>query len=225
MNLFLIVLIITALIGLNVEVMAKEWTTPEALRAFGKPGDTVREHSNANKVKTSSTKRRKGKALIISNFNKIDKTATRVYSYNNIDLHYNTIPNVPSQRSSTTNSSTSKINAYEPKAGSGPTYYQYNSGTNTPNYSSSPSTYHQNHFSPSKSEYTYYQDGTSSWTPNGSEYTYHQNGTSSWTPKDSEYTYHQDGSSSWTPKDSEYTYHQDGTSSWTPKGSEYTYDR
>jgi hypothetical protein len=50
-------------------VGAKEWTTPEALRAFGEPGDTVKESTNTPKP-TASKKNRKSRKAHCNTSNK-----------------------------------------------------------------------------------------------------------------------------------------------------------
>lgn len=47
----LIVLFILSLFGFSNVIEAKEWATPEALRAFGSPGDTVRDKSATETTK------------------------------------------------------------------------------------------------------------------------------------------------------------------------------
>lgn len=61
MKLLWVVSLVTTLLCFSGSVLAKEWSTPEALRAFGKPGDTVSDSANveANKPSSSHNKREK----------------------------------------------------------------------------------------------------------------------------------------------------------------------
>jgi hypothetical protein len=46
-----LIIVLAVLLGANGEATAKEWSTPEALRAFGQPGDTVKESTKIPRFK------------------------------------------------------------------------------------------------------------------------------------------------------------------------------
>ena len=199
MNSFFCVLLILSLLNISRNTGAEEWSTPEALRAFGKPGDTVR---NAN-----ASERKKSAPFIKYKSKNNKKLGDGIKKQQVVVTGY--AKTFPEKTTSGTDQRPSE-STYEIPLHQQQTRYSHHPKNNT-SYSSI------------SNSYTDHPDGTSSYSMPGSPYTYHPDGTSSYSMPGSPYTYHPDGTSSYSMPGSPYTYHPDGTSSYSMPGSPYTY--
>lgn len=97
MQILLLVSLIATLFSLNNSAVAEEFTTPEALRAFGKPGDTVKAPTDKKSKNQSSSKKqrmKKDSPVSLSNSDLID---SQQHQKNNVQeqdaqQHYQSYP-------------------------------------------------------------------------------------------------------------------------------------
>jgi len=75
--LFIISLLVALLSFGRYGAMAKEWSTPEALKAFGSPGDTVKEPPVADTNKSTSSNTKKSKKQISAEITKEENPTTQ----------------------------------------------------------------------------------------------------------------------------------------------------
>lgn len=114
---FLLVISLVIFFGYSNGAVAQEWSTPEAMQAFGKPGDTVNptlleQHKKhglyGHPIQNDQKTKKNSKVKVKSNSNLADP------KYTNHDLENNHVP----QRDHTSKSQTSRTYQYSPAASS-----------------------------------------------------------------------------------------------------------